>query len=118
MTTILVVDDTAMFRSIMSRYLTELGIKMLELDSGIGVNELIASEEIDAIILDILMEKKEGIEVILELLKLPKRPKIIAVSSNAIYLGLASGFDVEAILIKPVARVQLEDTLRQLSLID
>jgi len=118
MKTILVVDDTRMFRTIMSRYLTQLGIGVVELDSGIGVKERVTSQDIDAIILDIVMDKCEGIETIIELFKLPKRPKIIAVSSNPTYLGFAKDLGVEATLIKPIAKEQLEAQLRQLEIID
>lgn len=115
MKSILVVDDDAIFRAIMKRYLNQQGFNVLELDSGEDVIQLISTHEIEAIILDIIMDKHEGMETIIELTKLPKRPKIIAVSSNTLYLGYAIDFGVEAALTKPVSKDDLLGVLHQLA---
>lgn len=117
MTTILVVDDTSIFRAIMKRYLNKLGFDVLELDSGKGVAKLLKIHQIEAIILDIIMDEQEGIETILELRNMPNRPKIIAVSSNEDYLQFAWDFGANATLTKPVALDNLTGVLRNLAIL-
>lgn len=116
MKTILVVDDTAMFRSIMKRHLNQLGFNVLELESGKNVRNLISSETVEAIILDIMMDEQEGIETINQLRQLPTRPIIIAVSSDPLYLDFAASLGAEAALIKPVSLQNLAGVFERLGI--
>ena len=111
---ILVVDDDALFREIMKRHLTRMGFVVLENDSGRGVVNQILNESPEACIIDIIMDKKEGLETIKEIKLLSNRPKIIAVSSNATYLEWAEALGADDIICKPVAPQTLQDTLNQL----
>lgn len=114
METILLVDDDALFRQIMKRHLGKMGYDVIENDSGVGVKEQVVEKNPDYCIIDIIMDDKEGLETIIELSTLPSRPKLIAVSSSNLYLELAQGLGVEAVLVKPVEPALLQDTLQQL----
>lgn len=116
MKNILVVDDTLMFRTIMKRYLSQLGFNVLELESGKNIIKLISHAAVEAIILDIMMDEQEGIETITQLNKLPMHPTIIAVSSESDYLDVATVLGAEAALTKPVSLEDLASVLYKLGI--
>lgn len=103
MNTILVVDDDAMFRTIMKRHLQNMGFEVLENDSGMHVTDQITQYKPVLCLIDIVMDEKEGLETIREIQDLPYRPKIIAVSSNNIYLEFATAMGADDSLLKPVS---------------
>lgn len=110
MSAILVVDDDQMFRTVMKHHLQGMGFSVLENDSGVGVMEQIARHKPAACLIDIFMDKKEGMETIREITELPDRPKVIAVSSDAMYLTIAKEFGIDAALQKPIALDTLRNT--------
>lgn len=116
MSTILVVDDDAMFRTIMKRHLGQLGFEVIENDSGKGVVAQIREHQPVACLIDLIMDEKEGIETMLEIQEIPDPPKMIAVSSSARYIDLISGLGTDATLLKPVAPDTLADMLSQLQI--
>lgn len=116
MKNILVVDDTLMFRTIMKRYLSQLGFNVLELESGKNIIKLISHAAVEAIILDIMMDEQEGIETITQLNELPMHPTIIAVSSESDYLDVATVLGAEAALTKPVSLEDLASVLYKLGI--
>lgn len=112
--TILVVDDDPIFRGHMTLLLTELGYRVIESSSGVGVTELVAREKPVACLIDLIMAEREGVETILELRSLPDCPKLIATSSNPIYLSMVEYMGVDATLCKPVGQERLQAALKQL----
>ncbi len=116
MSTIIVADDDALFRAIMKRHLDQMGFLVIEEDSGKNVLALIRQHRPVACLIDLVMDEKEGIETILEIGKLPEKPLVIAVSSNAMYLDLAEAVGADATLCKPVAPATLQDTLSRLGI--
>lgn len=115
--TIVLADDDAMFRAVMRRALNALGFGVVEHVSGRGVVEQVTEIAPAACIVDICMDDKEGIETITDIVALAGRPKIVAVSSNALYLELVAGLGADACLVKPVAPARLEQTLRDLGVL-
>lgn len=116
MKTIIVADDDAMFRMIMQRHLGALGFRVIEETSGKDVVAQIGQYQPVACLIDLIMEEKEGIETITEVAQLPRRPKVIAVSSNAFYLGMAVDLGADATLQKPIALETLKATLDRLAI--
>jgi len=114
MNKILVVDDDRIFRATMKLHLERLGYEVIENDSGVGVTMQIQLDQPVACFIDIIMDKKEGLETILEITKLPVRPKIISVSSNMDYLDFAISMGSDAQLLKPVSLEKLKSTLNTL----
>ena len=116
MSSILVADDDAMFRSIMKRHLHQMDFDVIENESGKGVTAQIQRLHPVACLIDIIMEEQEGIETIREIAKLENRPKVVAVSSNALYLELAANLGADAILLKPISPDRLRATLSRLGI--
>lgn len=114
---ILVIDDDLLFRMIMRRQLDKLGFKVIENNSGTGVMEQIQMHAPVACIIDMLLDVKEGSATIQEVLALPARPKILAVSSNPQYLSRAAELTIDGTLLKPVSQAQLGGVLTKLGLI-
>lgn len=111
---ILVVDDDQLFRAAMKRHLERFGYEVMENDSGLGVKQQIQQDQPLVCLIDIVMDKKEGLETILEISMLPHRPKIIAVSSNFQYLDFAMSIGSDAQLLKPVTPEMLSNSLQNL----
>jgi DNA-binding response OmpR family regulator len=111
---VLVADDDDVFRMIMKSHLHKMGYEVFEFDSGRGVADLLSKERIAVCILDIIMDKQEGLETIMELRRLPEHPKIIAVSSNETYLDYAKELGADATMTKPVTYQSLESVLKMI----
>lgn len=73
---------------------------MVEKVSGKGVAREIEEIHPVACLIDMVMVEKEGIETIMEIAKLPERPKIVAVSSNPLCLEMAVDLGADASLKK------------------
>jgi CheY-like chemotaxis protein len=112
--TIIVADDDPLFRAIMKRHLTRMGYTVVEDESGVEVLSQIAQYRPLACLIDIVMDEKEGLETIGAIRRLPDKPKVIAVSSNAFYLDMALPLGADATLEKPVSPEALEGTLKAL----
>jgi two-component system OmpR family response regulator len=117
MKTILLVDDDRIFRTLMVGYLDKLGFNVIELESGKAVIQLIQDYEIEAILLDLVMADQEGLETIVQLARLNRCPKVIAVSSHPDYLELATFLGADDSLIKPVRIEMLKMALEKLEII-
>lgn len=61
---ILVVDDTAANRELLSRYFGVRGFQIAEADCGLTALSMIKQERFSAVLLDILMPEMDGIEVL------------------------------------------------------
>ena len=113
---ILVAEDDAIVRSILKQYLSLNGFVVIEEPSGLKVRERVLEHKPEACLIDIIMDVKEGIETIEEILSLPDRPKIIAISSDSFYLSLALELGADAILQKPIEASSLQETLKKLEI--
>jgi len=79
---ILLIDDDEHFRDMFSELLKRNNYQVIEANDGRYALELYHSEMPDLIITDIIMPEKEGIETILDLKRLNKNCKIIAISGG------------------------------------
>ena len=116
MSTILVVDDDALFRTIIRHHLIGIGYDVIEHDSGIGVDKIILKYRPVACIVDIIMDEKDGADLIREIAQWPLRPKLIALSSDYECLALANNFGADAVLSKPIVDGIIEQTLDRLGI--
>jgi two-component system phosphate regulon response regulator OmpR len=66
---ILIVDDDSKLRKLLREYLEDYGFKVLTLSDGLSVVKTLREESPDIVILDIMMPKKDGIEVLQEVRK-------------------------------------------------
>ncbi|MCP4714431.1 MAG: response regulator [Deltaproteobacteria bacterium] len=82
MTTILIIDDEASFRTMLRRMLEVNGYAVLEAGNGDSGLMLLSEEQVDLVVSDIVMPEKEGIETIREIKALYPQQKVIAVSGG------------------------------------
>jgi len=111
MSKILVVDDIAANVQILSIHLTDEKYQVLEASSGIQALEILRSEEVDLILLDVMMPIMTGLDVLAVIKRDPALQNIpvILVTANADDRKVAEGLDMGAFdyIIKPYSLVVL-----------
>ncbi len=117
---VLVIDDNAKIRKIICNILNDEGYETFEAANGIECMQVIHSEpEINLVIIDLIMPKKEGIETIREIKKDFSHIKIIAISGGGNicaedYLTIAEKLGADLTLCKPFTAQELKFTLLKL----
>lgn len=106
MARILLIDDDDSLRTVLRLTLNQFGHTVIEARNGKEGLELFPHAEADLVITDIVMPEKEGIEVLMALMKVKPPVKIIAMSgggrgSAADYLRIASRLGAAKVLTKP-----------------
>ncbi len=106
MAKVLVIDDEELARFTMREILESAGHEVVEAGNGREGLELQRKDPCDAVVTDIIMPEKEGIETIVELRKDFPQITIVAISGggrtrNLDFLGLAQKFGADRILAKP-----------------
>ncbi len=119
MALILVIDDDDALRRVILR---TLGAKkkhqVIEAANGVEGMKLVEEQKPDAVITDILMPQKEGIETIREIRERAPGCKIIAISGggmshNLMFLDVARAFGADAALAKPFRPNELSAVVEQ-----
>lgn len=116
---ILVIDDDELMRLTIKGALKKWGYAVSEAENGnIGV-AMYKAERPDAVITDLLMPDKEGLETISDIRALDPNAKIIAMSGggsakNMAFLQLAQKMGAGQILSKPVKPDELIKAVRTL----
>jgi len=111
---ILVVDDDDIVRRVVRAGLESEGYEVDELSNGLNVLSYIRQHQYDLIILDILMDGKEGFEVATELDKEFSNIPVVMISSDVSYLQLAESF-VDKVLPKPINIDALRSIVKDLT---
>ena len=114
--TILVVDDDEAMRDLLRRMLERADFMVVTAIHGRDALERFRSQQIDAVVTDMVMPEMDGIEVIRAFLAERPGLPIIAVSGVhdwADYLTLATTLGARAGLKKPVRSVDLIRALRR-----
>jgi len=117
---ILFVDDELTFRLASKKLLESVGYSVDTASDGMDAEKFLDQAEYDFIITDIVMPRKEGIELILDIRQRKVKSKIIAISgggrgSAQEYLAMAKAFQADAVLSKPYAFTELLSTMKKLS---
>jgi DNA-binding NtrC family response regulator len=107
MAKILVIDDDEQIRYLFKRKLESKGHVVLLEDDGEPGLESFKENNPDLILLDIIMPRKEGLEVLREIIELDPKAKVIAISAGgrgnaSDYLDYAWRFGAKKVLEKPV----------------
>ena len=90
MATILVVDDEAPVRNLLSDVLEKEGYSVFTAETGVEASTIYNANQIDLIITDLVMPEKGGIDLIMELKKQDPNIKVIAISGGG---GITGRFD-------------------------
>ena len=109
---ILVIDDDTLLRQTIRRILESAGHEVIEATNGrVGV-EMFRAQTLDAVVTDIIMPEKEGIETIREIRSLNPTMRIVAISGGGRnqymeFLTIAGKLGANATLAKPFRKDQL-----------
>jgi len=115
MARVLIIDDEAPIRSMLKEMLEQDGHKIVEALNGEDALKLYTSSTFDLIITDLVMPKKSGIDLIMEIKYKFPDSRIIAISGGGgmtgrfDYLPIAELIGANAILSKPFAMQDLKD---------
>lgn len=82
MASILVVDDSAMSRRILRRYLENAGHRVTEAEDGMVAMEKYFLEKPDVVLLDLIMKEMVGLEVLEKLLQMDKSARIVVATAD------------------------------------
>ena len=109
MAKILIVDDDVKFTELLQSILQELGHHAELSADGVQAVEKLRTESFDVLVLDLIMPKKDGLEVLIDIRKQQKDLKVIAMSgggygSASDYLSWAKTLGVHRTLPKPFSR--------------
>ena len=99
---ILVVEDDEEIRSLLSRYLTDQGFKVMLARDGKQTDEILASEQVDLIVLDINLPGEDGLSICMRLRNIGGPPLIMLTARGEDtdrILGIELGAD--DYLVKP-----------------
>ncbi|HBG05975.1 MAG: hypothetical protein A2075_16410 [Geobacteraceae bacterium GWC2_58_44] len=94
--TIFLVDDDAKLRKLLVKFLKEYGFSVREFADGSGVNDAIAAEQPDAVILDIMLPGESGLDILRRIRKESAVPVIMLTAKGEDedrILGLELGSD-------------------------
>jgi DNA-binding NtrC family response regulator len=106
---ILVVDDEPGIRELLCLMLEAAGHKVMSAEDGVQAPKVLAANEIDVVITDLLMPERDGLEFITEIRKKFPKLKIIAMSGGGhiardSYLRIAKNFGAHILLEKPFSQ--------------
>lgn len=116
---VLIVDDNATNRLILRKLLSRQQLDLMEADSGRAALEVLGTERVDLVLMDVQMPGMNGLEATTRLLEAAKlggyaAPSVVAVTANAMpeqrQAYLAAGMTM--VLAKPVSKAALIDTMR------
>jgi CheY-like chemotaxis protein len=115
---VLIIDDDEITRAFARHFLQEAGYEVIDTDSGDHALRLLETEAIDLIITDLMMPAKDGLQTILEIQRLPRKYKIIAISSggpsqSTRLLKVAKSYGAVQTLLKPLTPDALLEAVSQ-----
>ncbi len=113
---VLVVDDDPVLGGLISRGLRGVGYNVAEATDGNKAISALETATYDAVVIDIIMPDREGVETIIEIRARWPKIKIIAMSGGGrmdpdMFLNLAGTFGADALLKKPFKLQNLLDLL-------
>jgi len=116
MARVLVADDDEQVRSVLARMLEREGHQVLLAADGFEASDLYRQELPDALILDLYMPEKEGLETLLELRTQFPDIRIVVISGGGGVFALdplrsAKRMGAVATLTKPISRADLASAL-------
>jgi DNA-binding response OmpR family regulator len=116
---ILFIDDESFIRETLSQVLQQAGYEVDTAEDGFEATIMLETNHYDLVVTDIVMPRKEGLELIFDLRKRKHPAKIIAVSggghgSAGEYLTYARGMKADMTLKKPYQSKELVEMIEKL----
>lgn len=116
MARVLIVDDEIEIREVLKDMLKEEGFDVLEAANGDEAYTLYSQHEIDVVILDLIMPKKDGIKSIIDLTRDFQDVRIIVMSGGGLeQLNMAKRFGAQYVFSKPFRMKEMMDTVHALA---
>jgi DNA-binding NtrC family response regulator len=114
--TICVIDDDELVRKKLAIDLEGMGFEVIEIDDSRDVAAVLSTQRVDAVLVDIVMPDKDGVEVIADIRKGWPDVRVVAMSAGgrvgpSLYLEIARQMGASACLSKPVAPERLKAAL-------
>lgn len=111
-----VVDDDELVRAKIALDLKGMGFDVIEIEDGREVPAVLKAQPVDAVVVDIVMPDKDGVEVIADIRRGWPDVRIIAMSAGgrvgpSLYLEIARQMGAAACLPKPVEPERLRAAL-------
>lgn len=111
-----VVDDDELVRAKIALDLKGMGFDVIEIEDGREVPAILKSQPVDAVLVDIVMPDKDGVEVIADIRRGWPDVRIVAMSAGgrvgpSLYLEIARQMGASACLPKPVEPERLRAAL-------
>lgn len=105
---VLIVDDEELIRNVIKEYCLSANYNVLEANDGIAAIDIIKEKNIDVVILDIMMPKKDGYSTLKEIKQIKNIPVIMLSARSEEYDKLL-GFDlgIDDYLTKPFSPKEL-----------
>lgn len=118
MARVLVIDDEELARFTVREILETAGHEVIEARDGVEGLALQRAQRCDLVVTDIIMPRKEGVEMIIEMKQEQPGLKIVAISGggrtrNLDFLKLAKEFGADKVLAKPFSADELVATVRE-----
>jgi DNA-binding NarL/FixJ family response regulator len=112
---ILLVDDEALVRYALEAGLRPNGFEILHAGDGDEALDVLSSGQVDLVVTDLAMPRREGIETIIEIRRRFPGVKVIALSGvfGGHYLAMARQLGADAALSKPVPTEILRRTISE-----
>ena len=117
MALVLVVDDEEPIRDILREALESVGHQVMSASDGREALRLYTTQRPDVVITDILMPRRSGIDLVLELSRLSPPPKVIAISgvTGKAFLDAAAEANVARTFVKPFDVMEVARAVTQLA---
>jgi two-component system chemotaxis response regulator CheY len=117
MVKIMIADDSSFMRRILINILTKLGYTdVVEASDGEMAVEKFKAEKPDLSLLDIVMEKKDGVTVLKEIKALDQNAKVMMVSAvgQEVMKQAASDAGAQGFVTKPFEESELKETVKRM----
>ena len=103
----------------LQRALTNAGYRVVTAIDGADASTMLSSIPVDAIVTDLIMPKKDGLQLLMELRKTYPSVRVVVMTggghiSSEEYLKYARAFGAHAILPKPFTHDQLLDAMAKI----
>src|SRR6218665_2203650 len=111
---VMIVDDDARIRNLLSRYLTQEGFEVIVAEDGHALNRILLRDTVDLIVLDLVMPGEDGLSVCRRLRAANDRTPIIMLTAKGEDMHRIAGLEVGAddYLAKPFNPHELRARMR------